>query len=230
MFNNEKPNLKDLYTVHVGNLNAKTTYDELRILFSGTGNIKDLFIQNKLVTKFTYAFVRFQTLEECTKACMEVHGAILHGSAIYVTLADSTNIKTDGHSAKSNNKSISKTSFPRKEGANYVASEKDEKEIHHKLKHSLTNLQKKNQLTEWMGIQSREDVQLFMRDFKDILVGMVKVPKSIGVDALCYENKQSLPNLQKLIINHHSCSVSNTGFQPFKVVDFDLTTHEEDNS
>ena len=226
MFKNEKPDLKQLYTVHVGNLNAKTTYEELKILFSPVGEIRDLFIQNKFSTqtKFTYAFVRFQTLEECTNACKEVHGTILHGSAIYVTLADSTSMRVDA--PRFSNKSISKNSFPRKEGANYVASHKDENEIHKNLKQSLTNLQKKSQITDWMGIQTVEDRQLFMKDFKDVLVGMAKVPKSIGVDSICYDNKPTLKDLQNLIINHHSCSVSKTDFQPFKVVDIDLTTEE----
>ncbi|XP_066920130.1 uncharacterized protein [Clytia hemisphaerica] len=223
---NEIVNKKDLYTVHIGNLNSKVTIEELKILFVGTGDVRDIYIQDKFSTNFTYAFVRFKTIEECVNACTQLHGTILHGSAIWVTLAESTTNRINNKpSQRSSNKdrSILKPSQPRREGAHYVSSQKDENEIHKKLTDSLTELKKDNELTRWIGIDRNDEaeVQNYMVDFKDGLVAMAKIPEAVGVEAKSFEKTQDMDDLQKLIISHHSCATPSEEYLPFKNIDFD---------
>ena len=233
-------NNKDLFTVHVGNLNSKTTVEELEILFAGTGEIKNIFIQDKFSnSKYTYAFVRYRTLEECKKACSIVHGAILHGSAVYVTYAESTQDRMSGGSQSGSGyggfrlgsrsggheKSISKVSFPRREGAHYMSSQKDENDIHKKLTDSLSNLKRGDPFTKSIGIENEDDIAEFMVDFKEALVSMSKVPEAVGVEARLFEKDQNMSDLEKLITEHYSCSKP-TQENAHNKVDFDATSQD----
>lgn len=89
-----------------------------------------------------------------------------------MTLAESTVKKINGVTQAprryNDTKSISRTSFPRKEGANYVATSKNESEIHRLLKCSLNGLK----TNEWLGIDSPEEVHGFMKDFNPTRVGL----------------------------------------------------------
>ena len=226
----EMLNKRDLFTVHVGNLNAKTTVEELETLFAGTGEIKDIFIQDKFNnSQYTYAFVRYRTLDECRIACTTIHGSILHGTAIYVTYADSTQERVGGcqgeyNSSKnsSREKSISKVPFPRREGAHYLSSQKDENDIHKKLTDSLSNLKNGNRFTSSIGIETEEDIKCFMSDFKEALVSMSRVPESVGVESRVFEKTQDMADLEQLITDHYSCSKP-TQENTLNKLDFDAT-------
>lgn len=228
---NEMLNKRDLFTVHVGNLNAKTTVEELETLFAGTGEIKDIFIQEKFNnSQYTYAFVRYRTLDECRTACTEIHGSILHGTAVYVTYADSTQERVGGcqggfnsnNSSSKREKSISKVPFPRREGAHYVSSQKDENDIHKKLTDSLTNLKNGNPFTASIGIETEEDIKGFMSDFKEVLVSMSRVPESVGVESKVFDKTQDMADLEQLITDHYSCSKP-TQENALNKIDFDAT-------
>ena len=222
---------KDLFTVHVGNLNAKTTVEELEILFAGTGEIKDIFIQDKFNnSQYTYAFVRYLTLEECRNACTENHGAILHGSAVCVTYADCTQERVGGSrsgfsSSNNRGKSISKVPFPRREGGNHVSSQKDENDIHKKLTDSLSNLKNRDSFTASIGIDTEDDIKCFMIDFKEALVSMSRVPVAVGVESKLFEKNQDMTDLEKLITDHFSCSKP-TQQNALNKVDFDATVQK----
>lgn len=215
----ERPS-HDSYDVHVGNLSVNATEKDLRDLFSQAGNVIDVFISSSF-RSMTYGFVRYKQLKEIEKACKLFNGFVMHGLPISVSISQCTQERITGaRKSNTNGATISKKPFPRREGANYVATRKDENEIHAILKKSLKSLKDQETCSKFLGGKTTDD---FMKDFKEALVMMAQVSSSICVDVEMFEGNscKEVKDLRDLISDFHSDPPED--YSPFEEVDFDLT-------
>ncbi len=74
----------------VGNLNFKTTADEIRDLFSQAGSIREVFLPMDRMTGRPrgFAFVDFESAEDAAKATERFNGVDLGGRALRVNEAE----------------------------------------------------------------------------------------------------------------------------------------------
>lgn len=74
----------------VGNLNFKTTADEIRDLFSQAGSIREVFLPMDRMTGRPrgFAFVDFESAEDAAKATERFNGVELGGRALRVNEAE----------------------------------------------------------------------------------------------------------------------------------------------
>lgn len=217
-----KEDLLSKYELYIGNLSTKATESDLRSIFSEIGDVKRVYVNEFCTSQVTYGFVAFGSIEELENACKKYNGVLIHGRTISVSIAESTanRINAVGAFSRNKNNSISKRSFPRKEGKKYLSTHKDEQEIHMNLRKSLSNLSK-NCLPEPVSSHVK-DPQVFMKDLKETLVLMSKVAQGVCVDANKFEGvRKDLKELGDLIINYHKTPEDN--HEPFKDVDFDFT-------
>lgn len=208
----------DGYEAHISNLSTKATEDDLQCLFRKIGDIKRIFISSLNKSGVTYGFVCFGSVQELEKACNTCNGSLVHGVSIIVTVANSTASKIYRSSkSNTNNKGISKC-FPQKERKHYISTKKDVDEIYVNLRKQVSFLDNNNNENKIVGKKT------FMEDFKDMLSLMAKVPKAVAVDPEMFEGvPRDLKSLQNLIVRYHNNNISDE-YQPFKVVDFDLTS------
>ncbi|XP_062569604.1 mucin-4-like [Saccostrea cucullata] len=86
-----KKELCSLYSVFVGHLSLSVTKTDLVDLFSGCGEIEDVFIcDNNSSSPYLYGFVRFRDIESVYKSVKTLHRWPLKGNKIVVDIAKDT--------------------------------------------------------------------------------------------------------------------------------------------
>ena len=88
------------YTVKVKNLSGKVTDEELKKVFSYSGKVQSLKI-NEVPEPFNYAYVNYTSQEAATKAVKKLNGTKLHGTRIRVTLHNKGHWQPDVSSSRS---------------------------------------------------------------------------------------------------------------------------------
>ncbi|KAI5169625.1 polyadenylate-binding protein [Pancytospora epiphaga] len=75
--------------VHVGNLSIKTTHQELQTLFSEVAPVSKICLRPRSDMVSAYAFVTFQSLDDCNKIIKELNYYTLHNKQINITIYSS---------------------------------------------------------------------------------------------------------------------------------------------
>ena len=226
-------NRQDLYSVHIANLPASVSEKALESLFKRAGDVKEVFKHPQsggVRAKYTFAFVRYETIMEVKNAIRMLDKVQLDEGYISVSMSDHTkrllHLSDDDtgrfRSSPTKKGSILHDPMPRGVGGKYRISAMDERQVHVKLKQSLYCIKNSKADCKWLGIESEDDSKLFMKDFKDVLVDMSKTPHAVGVDAVSFgERAIKKVVLRDIIIRYHEEPVQNK--QLFKEIDIDLT-------
>ena len=93
--------MNDSYDVYIGNLSVATSRNQLKELFSQTGEILSVWIK-EAHQRFTYAFIAFYNLNDAKKACEIFNNQNLDGFIIKVNLSIRTQQKVNGSVLKKN--------------------------------------------------------------------------------------------------------------------------------
>ena len=191
--------MNDSYDVYIGNLSVATSRNQLKELFSQTGEILSVWIK-EAHQRFTYAFIAFYNLNDAKKACEIFNNQNLDGFIIKVNLSIRTQQKLSGSVRKKTNDASVLLNLPKREGKKNPTGEDKLREI----------------LTENIKKQGESFVNLFtnaLMELEDITSGKCELIKAEG-------EKPNLEALEDVVVRYYKPCKKNT---LFKQVDFDIS-------
>ena len=191
--------MNDSYDVYIGNLSVATSRNQLKELFSQTGEILSVWIK-EAHQRFTYAFIAFYNLNDAKKACEIFNNQNRDGFIIKVNLSTRTQQKINGSVRKKTNNASILLDLPKTEGKKHFSKED-------KLRQILTE-------------NLKEQGQDFINLYKNALTEMKDVPSS-SCDLIKTEpEKPNLEALEDIVIRYYKPCKKNI---LLKEVDFDIS-------
>lgn len=180
----------NLYSVFVGHLSMSVSKAELFELFSGCGEVEDVFIGDSGSSQYSYGFVRFREVESVFKAVKTLHRWPLKGVKIVVDVAKDTGdkIKKEGEIKINIDKlsSSSSLSAPLVRDRLYTGTKSS-------IIQDVVQLGRLKETYASLSVEAKQHTGAFSGhkslSVTDIETFMEDVEQSYGIKSDCYEGK-----------------------------------------